>query len=154
MNVLRNKRLYKIGRATNMLWCYFGKETNPDERNEFYLHVECSWRLSYSNQLTLTYRDMYYPHSKFDEDEEYDLDEIGSNRFDELTDVFNRKLDSTFTVKEIESDSFRGLKIVFTNGYLLEVFPDESISDSEVWRFIDKVADKHLVVSGEGIEYD
>lgn len=154
MGVLESKRLYKIGRAANMLWCYFASEANPDEKNEFHLHVQCGWRLSYSNQITLAHMDMYYPHSKFDEDEDYNWNEIGSSRFDELASLFNASLDSTYSVKKVESDMLKGLKVLFQNGYLLEIFPNESINNNEVWRFIDKAAYKHLVVSGEGIEYD
>lgn len=141
-----------------MLWCVFGNKISSDEGDtpyrEFFLHVQCSWRIVNANKIEFASNDVYYPHSKIDEDEDYDWSEIGSSRFDELASLFNASLDSTYSVKKVESDVLKGLRILFQNGYLLELFPNESINDSEVWRFIDKAADKHLVVSSEGIDYD
>jgi len=58
-------------------------------------------------------------------------------------------------VRKIESDEVGGLKVFFTEDYVLEVFPDTSDEDeySEFWRFINfRNSSPHFVVTGFGIE--
>lgn len=137
-----------------MLWCAFGNEIEGTQNNEYTLHVQCSWRIARSGHIEIASGDVYYPHGDIEEDKDYDWDEIGSNRFDELAEAFNKKLDTTYRVKHIECDELKGLKIRFYNDVLLEIFPNDSMSYSEHWRFIDRVANKHLVVYGASVDYD
>jgi len=141
-----------------MLWCAFKSEIISDgiemRSREFVLHIQCSWRIFSLNKIVIASNDVYYPHSKIEDDEEYDWSKIGQSRFDELAFVFNEALDNNYIVKKIESDELGGVKILFDNNYVLEIFPNDSFNDSEHWRFIDEQANKHLVVSGEGLDYD
>jgi hypothetical protein len=58
-------------------------------------------------------------------------------------------------VIQIDADTIGGFILTFSNGYMLEVFPDSSEDDdqSEHWRFFNRKENgPHFVVTGNGID--
>ena len=149
---LIGQQLTNIGRAGNLLWLSFGEKILVIDRNgcekfkeKYALHVQCSWRLTTENKISVASKDIYIPRTGLDEDD-FDWDEFGANRFDEKIEELKEQIVSSATVSKITADEFGGLKIYFESGIRLEVFPDDSLED-EFWRFIIFGSEsKHYVV--------
>jgi len=162
LNKLIGLKFQYGGRASNLFWLGFGemitvkrlRETN--ELAEYALHIQCSWRITKSNKILVASRDLYSPNSEWDEEnEDFDWDVQGNNRFDERIKSLMEDVKETLDVRKIESDEVGGLKVFFTENYVLEIFPDISDEDeySEFWRFINfRDKSPHFVVKGFGIE--
>lgn len=78
----------------------------------------------------------------------------GREPIDERIEELNIQFQSGVQVKAIEADNVGGVKIFFTEHYLLEVIPDSS-AEGEHWRFFSFHEDasfSHFVVTGKGIE--
>jgi hypothetical protein len=55
-------------------------------------------------------------------------------------------------VLALEVDEIGSLRIILSNGYKIEIFPDDSL-EKEFWRFFQLDSDpRHFVVTGKGIE--
>jgi len=153
--------LQYAGRASNLFWIGFGdmiqitKRGKIEKTAEFALHIQCSWRITSGNKIVVASRDIYSPHSDWENDiEDFDWDIQGNNRFDERI-KFLMNDGRRLRVEQIEPDKFGGLKVFLTSGYLLEVFPDSSADDeySEHWRFFNRKENSpHFIVTGTGIE--
>jgi hypothetical protein len=160
LNVLIGKPLLNLGRASNLIWFNFGDYVVKKNRlglekkvGEFSLHVQCSWRISNDNKIIIAYRDIYSPCDQWNEEEEFNWEVQGMNRFDEKADEINKDSKSTLVVNQISADNLGGVKIYFENRHVLELFPDESNSKDEFWRFItNEGSSYHIVVTGIGIE--
>lgn len=156
INRLLNKKLSSIGRAGSMLWVGFGKwitkKNYRDEIrkvNEYSLHVSCSWRFTDGKNIIMASRDMYLPkNGEYIDD--FDWDVIGNNRFDERINIIHREINKNIiTVDELKIDKYGSLIVQFNNGYVLEVFPDDSLEE-EYWRFISNINEsEHLVIFEE-----
>jgi hypothetical protein len=160
LNVLIGKPLTNLGRASNLFWFNFGDFVFKKNRlgierkvGQFSLHVQCSWRISSNNKIIIAYRDVYTPSSQWNEEEEFNWEIVGNNRFDEQAGEINKDSKSSFIVKQISADNLGGVKIHFDNHHVLEVFPDGSNNEDELWRFITNIGDSyHMVVTGKSIE--
>ena len=162
LSCLIGLRLYKMGRASNLLWVSFGNgfdilESNGKERaiGEFALNIQSCWRVTQQTKIIVAYRDIYYPSRTWVGDMGlFDWDVQGMNRCDErIAEIINRMNKENFLlVESIEADEVGGVTISFTSGCKLEIFPDNS-TDTEYWRFFSKLEkDKHFVVTDKGIE--
>jgi hypothetical protein len=150
------------GRASNLFWLGFGEKIlvtrrgKNEELAEYALHIQCSWRIVKGNKILVASRDFYSPRTGLeDENEEFEWDIQGNNRFDERIESFIVGINEHTIVERVDSDEVGGLKIFLSQGYLLEVFPDTSEDDeySEFWRLFNRKEDSpHFVVTGNGIE--
>ena len=62
------------------------------------------------------------------------------------------KINEPMIVLGLDADDVGGLRIYFSNGYKLELFPDDSLGE-EFWRFFQLDSEtRHFVVTGNGIE--
>lgn len=154
INLLIGEPLSGIGRAANMLWMGFGKDVKTtnlkgQERtvSEYALHIQCAWRIIYRKRIFTGNGDFY---QLTVENDTGDWDTKGGNLFDlkavEINSLLEKK---SFTVEKIIVRDIGDLKIYFSNGLRLEVFPNDSLHE-EYWRFFSKkpeLADRrHLVV--------
>jgi hypothetical protein len=157
--------LRDLGRASDLLWISLGKDIQllnkrskrTEISGEYSLNVQCSWRLVSNAEIILGSKDFYIPNSTIkDIGEEFDWDIKGNNRFDEQVNILSAKIKSKIFISSIIVDDLGGIKIIFTDNYYFEIFPDESLKeDNEFWRiFIPGNVNSHLVVTGNGIEED
>jgi|SRR6478735_303055 len=150
------------GRASNLFWLGFGemisvtRRGKTEELAEYALDIQCSWRITKDNKILVGSRDFYSPRTGWNEEnDDFDWDVQGNNRFDERIESFIENAKEHVTVERVEPDEIGGLKIFLSQGYLLEVFPDTSEDDeySEFWRFFNRRENSpHFVVTGNGIE--
>jgi hypothetical protein len=160
LNILIGLKSGSAGRAANLFWIGFGdlisitRKGETLETEEYALHIQCSWRITLGNKIVVASKDLYVPNSTWDgEDEDFNWDVQGNNRFDDRINNFMN--DKDLIVLKIDSDDIGGLKIHLSEGYTLDVFPDGSEDDeySEHWRFFNRKGDTpHFIVSGSGIE--
>lgn len=159
---LVGKKLPSAGRASNLFWIGFGemititRRGKTEQTAEYFLHIQCSWRITQQNKILIASRDFYTPSSQYIEvDEDFDWDIEGNNRFDERIKSFIQDTKDRLIVERIDSDEIGGLKVFLSESHVLEVFPDSSEDDeySEFWRFFTRKDDSpHFVVTGNGIE--
>ncbi|WP_182007553.1 hypothetical protein [Priestia aryabhattai] len=150
------------GRASNLFWLGFGemisvtRRGKTEELAEYALDIQCSWRIIKDDKILVGSRDFYSPRSGWNEENDnFDWDVQGNNRFDERIESFIENAKEHVTVERVEPDEVGGIKIFLSQGYLLEVFPDTSEDDeySEFWRFFNRRENSpHFVVTGNGIE--
>ncbi|MCM3256023.1 hypothetical protein [Priestia aryabhattai] len=150
------------GRASNLFWLGFGemisvtRRGKTEELAEYALNIQCSWRITKDNKILVGSRDFYSPRTGWNEEnDDFDWDVQGNNRFDERIESFIENAKEHVTVERVKPDEVGGLKIFLSQGYLLEVFPDTSEDDeySEFWRFFNRRENSpHFVVTGNGIE--
>jgi len=150
------------GRASNLFWLGFGelisvtRRGKTEELAEYALDIQCSWRITKDNKILVGSRDFYSPRTGWNEEnDDFDWDVQGNNRFDERIESFIENTKEHVAVERVEPDEVGGLKIFLSQGYLLEVFPDTSEDDeySEFWRFFNRRENSpHFVVTGNGIE--
>jgi len=158
-NELVGKPLYSIGRTTNLVWLLFGepftkKNIIGDTRTlaEYSLHIQCAWRIVQKDKIIIASGDLYSPNSNV-KLENFNWDNIGSSEFDSKASSLKKIMKDIRNVQSIEADNIGGLKICFSNNYLLEVFPNESGNDKESWRFFSNVSSSpYLVMCGGSIE--
>ncbi|MDC0706514.1 hypothetical protein [Priestia sp. AB] len=127
-----------------------------EELAEYALDIQCSWRIIKDNKILVGSRDFYSPRTGWNqENDDFDWDVQGNNRFDERIESFIENTKEHVAVERVKPDEVGGLKIFLSQGYLLEVFPDTSEDDeySEFWRFFNRRENSpHFVVTGNGIE--
>lgn len=150
------------GRASNLFWLGFGemisvtRRGKTEELAEYALDIQCSWRITKDNKILVGSRDFYSPRTGLDDENEYfEWDVQGNNRFDERIEFFVEGINEHTIVERVDSDEVGGLKIFLSQGYLVEGFPDTSEDDeySEFWRLFNRKEDSpHFVVTGKGIE--
>ncbi|MDC7722793.1 hypothetical protein [Priestia megaterium] len=154
--------LQYAGRASNLFWLGFGelisvtRRGKTEELAEYALDIQCSWRIIKDNKILVGSRDFYSPRTGWNqENDDFDWDVQGNNRFDERIESFIENTKEHVAVERVEPDEVGGLKIFLSQGYLLEVFPDTSEDDeySEFWRFFNRRENSpHFVVTGNGTE--
>src|SRR6478735_8215289 len=128
LGILVGSKLSNIGRASNLFWLEFGEALSVIRRGrtqelaEYVLHIQCSWRITKSNKILVASRDFYSPRTGLDgEDEHFEWDVQGNNRFDERTEYFIKSLKEPLTVKSIDSIlslQVMGLRRILTKKYI------------------------------------
>ena len=159
--VLVGLPLLPPGRAANMMMFGFGKTVteinrhgNPVEVPEYSLHVQCHWRLvghQPTPRIVVGSRDVYSPAdpSIDAEDENFHWDEPWANLCDWRVKSFMEECKSRpLVVESIEADEIGSLRICFTGGFVLDLFPDTSNHDGydEHWRLLSAPNQPHFVV--------
>lgn len=159
---LINTRLTDIGRAHTLQWILFSPiglfETNKGHNQkypEYSLNIQCTWRVIGQEKIVVASDDLYFPPDDhpYDDLENFDWTEQGSNRCDSRTAPFKAEITKkTIVVLSVEADSVGGLSIRLSEGYSIELFPANSL-EREHWRFFNRHStDQHFVVTGKGIE--
>jgi len=160
--VLIGKPLWGCGRAANLATFAFGERIKtvdffgkPTEVGEYALHVQCAWHIGRGEEVIVGSRDIYYPADYQSEDEEippdFDWDKHPNRRDRLLRSLFEDGARS-FTVQRVEVRLAGSLRLSLSDGFYLDVFPDDSLG-REHWRlFMPRTEERHFVVTGRGIE--
>lgn len=160
--VLIGRTLWAGRRAADMATFQFGARKKvsdffgrPSEVGEYALHVQCAWRITRDDQVVVGSRDLYYPADYHDVSEdlpsEFDWDR-DPNRRDKLLGTLFGNGTRELVVQDVEVGAAGNLRIVLSDEYSLEVFPNDSLNH-EHWRlFRPGVEEPHFVVIGNSIE--
>jgi hypothetical protein len=164
LNPLLNMQLKNIGRAHTLTWVIFSptgmedqnkSEEERPEAVEYCFNIQCTWRIVGQEGIVVASDDLYFPagDNPYRDLENFDWTIRGSNRLDERTELFLKRISgSAINVLSIETDTIGGLSIRLSEGYAIELFPANSIG-REFWRFFDRnSATHHFVMTGKGIE--
>ena len=132
------------GRAANMMMFGFGRlatrlnrHGKPVEVPEYALHVQCHWRIAEQHprpRIVVGSRDVYSPADPTidPEDENFHWDEPGANLCDRhMTSFIEQHVSCPLVVESIEADDIGSLRIRFTGGFTLDLFPDTSNNDRD-----------------------
>jgi hypothetical protein len=164
LSVLIGLSLLRAGRAADLAWFEFGRpqkkimrDGSAKELGEFALHVQCSWRIRSAHEIVVASQDLYYPPGDSSEiPDGFDWDVPNGNRRDQrMSSWIQQHASNPLTVTAIRADQVGSVELSFADDYVLDVFPDDSLSDthSERWRFFRLYKDtKHFVVTGSGIQ--
>jgi hypothetical protein len=157
--------IWSIGRGADLEWFAIGVERrevplkNGGSKvvSEFALHVQCAWRISGPNGIIVASNDRYYPAGSdpYKDLEEFDWDVPGANRCDErITQLIEERQDLPLIILSVKADKVGSIFITLTDGYALEIFPDNSIMH-EYWRFFRPHSDElHFVVGPNGFGWE
>ena len=122
---------------------------------EYSLHVQCGWRISGAFGIIVARRDLYYPAGldPYRDRGNFRYDGPVPNRRDEqIAALLEARQDRHLMVTSAEANDLGGFCLRFCDGFLLEVFPDDSL-DEEHWRLLEPDVDTpHFVVTGRGCE--
>jgi hypothetical protein len=161
LSVLVGLPLWDAGRGADLEWFHFGEHRQVADRKgrlkeigEYALHVQCSWRIVSSDQVIVARRDLYYlPDGSVDLSDDFDWDKQMGNWRDVRMHAFLKEHGSQpLIVTAIKGGRAGSVSISFTEDFVLELFPDDSLS-GEHWRFFrPSVDESHFVVTGEGIK--
>jgi hypothetical protein len=142
-------------------WFHFGTRRSVTDRRgkrkevgSFALHVQCAWRIAGSRTIIVASRDRLYPAGDPDhEPPDFDWSIPGASRVDEqMTTFLSDRAHTPLRIESVQADSIGGFCLYLSEGYILEVFPDDSVGN-ELWRlFQPSTAAEHFVVTGRGIE--
>ncbi|MEG0269184.1 MAG: hypothetical protein RR653_09725 [Clostridia bacterium] len=178
LSVLEGQQLRYVFRSMDMV-CFefgnivtkkvFGRDENgkptwvEESAGEYALHLQCSFRIVRDDHIVLAKNDMFQPSTDYlgshsldesnDIPDDFDYDQRGANRMDEILSTTFLELNGFF-IASIQMMKTGDLNLVFRNGFQLNVFVDVS-GDVECWRFFRaNHDDTHLVVTAEGLMID
>ena len=152
-----------VSRAANMPTVGFGlAHLVPDNRKgglravaTWRLHVGCACRLVGRNGIVAGWGDIFFaagddPHAHRFNDA-WDYSQLGANRWDECTAAWYAGFGGRPpVVEDVEADGLGGCRLRLSGGWIIELWPDDSLPD-EYWRFFRFDAEEHFVVTGQGI---
>ncbi len=162
LKVLKGLQLKDIGRAADLEWFIFSSIHNLGSEHDrsivvaqYALHAECAWRVVGPEGILVASRDRYYPAGSdpYQDMDNFNWDLPGNNRCDEkVMNFIKNTANKPLIVLSIEADYLGGLSLELDDGYVIELFPDDSL-EGEYWRFfrVDSEA-HHFVVTGHGID--
>lgn len=149
INKISGQSIFRIGRASDMLWIQFGKSIIVKnykgievEKGEYAIHVQCPWRFCRQDKIILGSRDIFIPCNGVSE-QEFNWDISGMSIFDNKCKTINEGIAPI--VKEAKVDGLGTLKIIFDNELVFEAITD-SKEEIEFWRFINNNTKEHIVV--------
>lgn len=165
LSVLLESELSACHRAADMLTLQFGplKQTFGARGNQrligaWALHVQCAWRLEVGSSVHTGKSDLWEPETEPDDNfdwQTWDF-EAGNLRDRRMKQLFGDALDDPGTaaksreqivVEDVQADSFGGARILMSQGYCLNMFPDGT--RAEDWRFFSwDEGSQHFVVAG------
>jgi hypothetical protein len=122
---------------------HFGKrhtiltdQGNPREVGEYFLHVQCAWRILSPGSIVVASRDRWYPDDETDTPPaDFDWTQPG-NRCDKRLAAFihANAEDDSLVVTAVAADRVGSVKLQLAKGVELDIFPDDSF-EAEHWRF-------------------
>jgi len=151
-----------MGRAADLEWLQFGERRTvfdrhgkPREVGAYALHLQCAWRITGPSGIVVGSRDLFYAPGgdPYNEPPDFDWAQPGANRRDHRTaGLIAEMAVSPLRVESVHGDAVGGFRLVLSDGYTLEVFPDDSLP-AEHWRLFQPSTEaEHFVVTGDGIE--
>ena len=147
---IKNKPMFNIGRAADLLWIHFGQSIIVKnhrgfevEKGDYAIHVQCPWRFIQDYKLILGSGDVYIPREGIS-DSEFDWNTFGMSIFDEKLKMIKSK-NTPIVVEDVSIDEVGTLKIIFERGLVFETLPNSSVT-VEYWIFINNRTKKHTVV--------
>lgn len=148
INKIKGAKSIKIGRAADLVWIAMKGIDGKD----YALHMQTFFRFCNIEEVLITDMDKYQPISPMTETENLNWDVKGNNLFDKWCDDFNKNFSDNIVIKSIEINNFGDLTIKFSNSITLNVFVDTTSND-ECWRFfVWHGKERHLVITGRGIQ--
>ncbi len=161
LRVLIGQPLTDIVRAA-LQWFAFGlphtivtSQGFPLEVSSYALHVQCPWRIIVPYGIVVGSGDLSYaagddPYANLPP---WKIARHGENRCDERVRMFlYYTRHQPLVVEQVQADDVGGLKICFNAGYILEIFPNDTLEE-EYWRFCRPYTEeRHFLVTGQGIE--
>ena len=156
--------LWKAHRAADLQVFQFGArhqamtfQGHPTLVGDCALHIQCGWRIVGPGGIVTGRRDLYYPAGgdPYRDLHSFDYDGPVPNRRDaRLAALLEERSGTPLVVMSCSADPFGSFRLAFSDGFALEVFPDDSVG-GEYWRLLHPHTDgPHFVVSGKGIERD
>lgn len=159
--VLKDQKLQRFGRASNMVWLHFGKtyETTNKlnmkvQKSEYALHVQCPWRIINNNsgEIFVGSNDIYEQSGIANKNKNADWETQGNSLFDEKVSELC-VTESDFRVSKVRISRTRDLTITFSNNYQFQCFANSS-SDVEYWRFISRNQSRNFVAYESGFKME
>jgi hypothetical protein len=161
LQVLVGMPLWCAGRAGDLEWFHFGgRHAVVDQRyglkvvGDYALHVQCSWRIVGTAGIIVASQDRYYPAGDPDQvSEDFEWDQSGANRCDERISLFfAERKQNPLVVESVQADHIGSFSLTLSDGYVFEVFPDDSL-EGEHWRLFQPAMEGgDFVLTGQGIE--
>lgn len=158
IKLIEGKQLQRIGRSIDVIWLWIGeiRESVIGKKKRLHgaygINITCVCRfISANNEILFTSDDKFCPKPGSAYDQSFDWDVQGENAYDYKAKIWFSS-NSPIYISNVERSELGDLKIVFSNGDLLETF--SSYSKDELWRFFEPGVDKpHLVASAGKVEY-
>lgn len=73
VNNILNKKIYDIGRCSNMCWIIFGSKEKLNDEEFYSLHIQCPWRIRRKSEILISCADFYeFSQEVVQENEEWD----------------------------------------------------------------------------------
>jgi hypothetical protein len=150
---ISEKKLLKIGRATDLIWLIFrtdacdprGKE--PEEHEKYSIHLQCTFRILKDDAILLGNTDIYIAGEGVSE--ELHSYPIGMSMFDQKVQQFNSFLPLIVTDVDVADNG--DIRIELQNDFFIEVFI-VSAMPGEFWRaFQHGNLDSHIVYESENV---
>lgn len=147
--LIQQAKGFTIGRAAAM--CWMGFDVNGAQ---YALHIQCAFRFRTAEEVLVGNLDMFEPTRAMEDSSSFDWntfdwDVQGFNRYDEWT-LQWKKEGRQAVVEAVEVSDFGDLTIRFSGGLVLEVFANNA--QNECWRFFERHAKEHLVVTARGMD--
>ncbi len=121
---------------------------------DYALHVQCTWRIVGPQGIVVGRRDLYYRagDDPFENLEAFDWDREPNRRCERLAALLQARDASLLVVEGCAADDLGGFRLTLSEGFVLEVFPDDSM-DGEHWRLFKPATEEpHFVVTGAGLD--
>lgn len=145
-NALVGSELSDIGRCCDLTWWIFQKGNIS-----FAIHTQCTWRVMNEEHVLLRRDDIFCPASTVDrENEDFDWEIQGNNRFDELAPILKQNL--PVKVSELIVTKYYDIEIRMSNNCIIQIIADATV-DHEQWRFFQNHSNEpHVVCCNDCIE--
>lgn len=163
LSVLIGHPFWKARRVVNLACFDFGprhpstnRKGQPIEYGEYVLHISCHWRFTHQDKIVVGSRDLFYPpDGSANPPEDFDWDTEMGNLYDVRMKTFMEEhANQPLFVTSIEAGRAGSVSILFSDDYVLDIFPDHSVVGEnyvEYWRLLN-VGNDHFVFTGNGIE--
>jgi hypothetical protein len=160
LSLLVGLPLTNIYRTLNLEMFDFGEQRTVLTRQgqekkvgKYALHVQCAWRITNSTRVVVASRDRWYMgDGSKDIPDDFDWSLPGNRCDKRISSFLEANAAEPLVIESIEADHVGGTKLRLTNGFALEIFPDDSFDD-EYWRFFQpSTSTEHFVVTGAGIQ--
>lgn len=150
MSAAKGTQLSKLARAAAMGSAVLKSEDDK----EYILHIQCAFRFRTAEEVLIGNLDMFEPTRAMEDSPSFDWntfdwDVQGFNRYDEWA-LQWKKEGHQVAVEAMEISDFGDLTIRFSGGLILEVFANNA--QNECWRFFERHAKEHLVVTAQGVD--
>jgi hypothetical protein len=161
LQALIGRPLWMASRVVDLEAFGFGDHVHGpgqvDERPEFWLHVQCRWRIVRDGSVLVGAADIFWPPAGAEVSyRDFDYDGKRSRR-EELLDDFVKHGEAAHVVKHAEGAATGDACLTFGDGCVLELWPDhrsgvEGNGPFEHWRFFRVGGPEHFVMTVSGIE--